>query len=275
VSYIAFAPTAVPAQTEGFPGAGLIFDSVGNVYGTTLYGGTSVGGTVFKLTRNSDGNWTESVLHSFFGTDGFALECRLIFDGAGNLYGTTDMGGAYGYGTVFKLTPNSDGSWTESVLYSFKGAPDGQEPTAGLVFDAAGNLYGTTEFGGSKNCPSAPYPCGTVFELTPNSDGSWTEHVLHRFTGNDGNYPVAGVTFDAAGNLYGTASSGGADNFGVVFKLTPTSGGGWSYRVLHTFANKPGFEPYGGLSFDATGNLYGTTTGDGSTTYGSVFEITP
>ena len=257
---------------DGFgPEAGLIFDQAGNLYGTTGYGGTYEHGTVFKLTPNSDGSWTESVLYSFCSltncSDGRYSEARVIFDQDGNLYGTTADGGVNDHGTVFKLTPNANGSWTESVLHSFN-YTDGAAPVSGLIFDRVGNLYGTATLGGD-------YPsCGDAFRLTPNSDGTWTESVLHSFNGGDGFGPVAGLIFDQAGNFYGTTELGGA-NYGVVFKLWSNSNGGWSYRVLHTFINHPGASPQADLIFDAAGNLYGTTSGDDDTTFGSVFEITP
>ena len=131
---------------------------------------------------NGDGSWTESVLHSFNGNDGYHPPAGLIFDAAGNLYGTTYYGGAHDTGTVFELTPNGDGSWTESVLHSFNGS-DGSGLFAGLTFDAAGNLYGTTSWGGG-------FGYGTVFELTPNGDGSWTESVIHSFGKHDGQTPL-------------------------------------------------------------------------------------
>ena len=266
----------------------MIFDEAGNLYGTTLYGGSwsspycnSDGcGTVFKLTPNGDGSWTESVLHSFGDGDGEGPLAGVIFDAAGNLYGTTCGGSrAFGYGTVFELTPNGDGSWTESVLHSFNYG-EGAIPYSGLIFDPDGNLYGTTVRGGaSASCPDG---CGTVFKLAPNGDGSWTGSVLHSFNVSDGAYPYAGLTFGAAGNLYGTAVGGGDQackvynsGCGTVFELTPTPTGEWGYRVRHRFRDHPGASPYAGLVLDQTGNLYGTTRGDGITTFGSVFEITP
>jgi uncharacterized repeat protein (TIGR03803 family) len=325
------------------PSAGLIFDQRGNLYGATQEGGASGGGTVFKLTPSPDGSWSESVLYSFCSLQG----CRdgqepiagLIFDQAGSLYGTTFTGGDASIcdvsdcGTVFKLTPTPDGSWRESVLYSFcslKGCRDGQEPIAGLIFDKAGSLYGTTLYGGSQcsrtGCgvvfqltPNAdgswsesvlrtfsgingygglfPYgglifnqtgdlygttefggkrQAGVVFQLTPNSDGRWKEEVLHGFSVSDGYAPIAGLIFDRAWNLYGTTFQGGRGGGGVVFKLTSNSKGGWVETVLHNFLDHPGALPDAGLTFDAAGNLYGTTYGDGSNgTFGSVFEITP
>ncbi len=261
--------------------SGVTFDAGGNLYGTTWVGGAYGRGVVFELTPTSTG-WSESVLHAFTGgSDGASSDAGLIFDKAGDLYGVTWPGGTHGAGVVFKLAPNSDGTWTESELYQFKGGKDGAYPRAHLIFDSAGNLYGTT-----GNFTSYGY--GVVFKLVPNSDGSWTKHTLHQFTGGkDGANPDGGLIFDSAGNLYGTTPLGGADGYGVVFKLTPTSSGGWSYHLAHTFINMPGAHPYSGLILDGAGNLYGTTMGDSrpfargsseeagsTTTFGSVFEIT-
>jgi len=253
------------------PFAGLIFDTAGNLYGTTYVGGTSNRGTVFKLAPNPDGSWTESILYRFTGGrngDGARPTSGLIFDTGGNLYGTTTTGGV-----VFKLAPNPDGSWTESVL-SY-----GHGPSSGLIFDTAGNLYGTTRGGGVHNG-------GSVLKLTPSPDGSWAESVEYSFCSRtncrDGAYPYGGVIFDQAGNLYGTTLQGGTpfscdegEGCGVVFKLTPNSNGGWDETVVHHFAGHPGAYPYAVVILDTAGNLYGTTAGDGSTTHGSVFEITP
>jgi uncharacterized repeat protein (TIGR03803 family) len=185
-----------------YPDAGLIADASGNLYGTTNSGGAYGAGTVFKLTPSG----SETVLYSFINTSG-ALpgKAGLIADASGNLYGTTNSGGAYSYGTVFKLTP----SGSETVLYSFTGGSDGRGPEAGLIFDASGNLYGTTFSGGAHGY-------GTVFKLTP----SGSETVLHSFTGSDGAYPAAGLIADAAGNLYGTTVEGGVSDLGTVFKLS-------------------------------------------------------
>ncbi|HXM64455.1 MAG TPA: choice-of-anchor tandem repeat GloVer-containing protein [Terriglobales bacterium] len=248
-----------------------IFDSSGNLYGTASNGGNNDFGVVFKLTPNSDGSWTETVIHYFAsGNDGAYPRSGLIPDEAGNLYGTTSYGGTYGGGTVFKMKPHSDGTWTESVLYAFQN--EGESPVAGLIFDSAGNLYGTTPvlIGGEG--------FGIAFELTPNSDGTWTERVLYRFCSltrcPDGSYP-GGLIFDRAGNLYGTANGGGDGGYGVVFKLTPRKDGGWEETVVHAFLDHPGADPHVGMILDTTGNLYGTTAGDGGYTFGSVFEFTP
>ena len=211
----------------------------------------------------------DNVLHSFNndGTDGHAPYAGLIFDAAGNLYGTTYEGGTLGYGTVFELTPAGGGTWTEKVLYTFSNT-DGANPYAGLIFDTAGNLYGTTLQGGTHGF-------GTVFELTPAAGGTWTEKVLHDFNndGTDAADPKAGLIFDAAGNLYGTAVEGGAHRGGAVFELTPAGGGAWTEKVLYSFVAGGG--PYGGVIFDGAGNLYGTTSGGGTSNAGTVFELTP
>jgi uncharacterized repeat protein (TIGR03803 family) len=328
-----------------YPDSSLIFDRGGNLYGTTDEGGVNGFGTVFELMPNPDGSWSEKVLHPFTGYyDGGYPAGGVIFDQAGNLYGTTF--GARGHGAVFKLSPNADGSWTEKVLHHFTGPPDGGEPEGGLIFDQAGNLYGTTLWGGnSSNCIGFP-GCGVVFKLTPRASGRWGEKVLHSFTGGDGAFPTASLIFDQAGNLYGTASEGGnfsqcdgggcgvvfqlapnadrswkekvihrftggsggaypagtlifdpAGNLygstewggnlsycmvsgepggcGVVFKMIPNPNGGWNETVLHRFVDSEGGHPGHGVTFDGAGNLYGTTEGDGFTTFGLVFEITP
>jgi len=271
------------------PSAGLIFDAAGDLYGTTSAGGEwpyschDGCGTVFELTPGTNGQWTETILHNFTndGKDGYWPWAGLVFDGAGNLFGTTTAGPGtgclgYGCGTVFELTPGANG-WTETVVHRFGKAKDGAIPEAGLTLDSAGNFYSTTVFGGAS-C------CGTVFELTPGTNGKWTEKVLHSF-GKDGNsLPAAGVIFDAAGDLYGTTSQGG-DGSGTVFKLTPGRSGKWTDTILHRFGKgKDGIWPFDGLVFDSAGNLYGTTQ-QGGTNYnsvycgnygcGTVFEVTP
>jgi uncharacterized repeat protein (TIGR03803 family) len=162
------------------------------------------------------------VLYSFTGkTDGEFPTGGVIFDAAGNLYGATSMGGAApdGVGTVFELSPNPGGTWTETVLYSFRGSQDGSNPDSPITFDKAGNLYGETETGGSDEC--SRLGCGVVFELSPTGGGSWTETIAHRFKGTDGSYPWQGLVFDAAGNLYGTTQFGGVSDNGTVFELKP------------------------------------------------------
>ena len=266
------------------PMGGLVADAAGNLYGTTSYGGANISqclwstkgcGTVFELSPGSSGAWTETILYNFTGgSDGGIPIGSLIFDAKGNLYGTTARGGnTSSSGTVFELSPSSSGGWTETTLHIFTGAPDGQGPVAGLAMDAKGNLYGTTLYGGVDDCNTLP--CGTVFEVSPSSDGTWTETVLHAFTGPDGYWPQSNLTFDTVGNLYGTTTRGGADDNGEVFSLSPSSRG-WTLNIVHSFGNSggDGRGPQSGVIFDFEGNLYGTTLG-GNDNNGTVFELTP
>jgi uncharacterized repeat protein (TIGR03803 family) len=252
-----------------YPATGVIFDTAGNLYGTTFSGGAYGAGTVFELTPNH-GTWTEKVLHSFTGgNDGSGPEAGLVIDGNGNLYGTTFFGGAYHGGVVFELIPNN-GTWTEKALHWFKeNGKGGSNSYSSLVLDKSGNVYGTTPFGGI-------YGYGTVFELLP-GNGFWTEKVLHSFNvkSRGGYQSTAGVILDSSGNIYGTTSGGGTYNGGTAFELTP-SNGIWSLNVLVAF--KPGrFGPVGpsGLILDTSGNLYGTTYNGGAYARGGVFELTP
>jgi uncharacterized repeat protein (TIGR03803 family) len=252
-----------------YPQSGLVFDAAGNLYSTTSDEGPLGDGSAFELTFNGSG-WTETTIHAFDGPDGSTLKPTSILDASGNLYGTAQTGGTYGAGTVWELTPQVDGSWTETTLYSFTGGRDGANPVmqSGLISDSAGNLYGATQNGGAHGD-------GTVFELSPLAGGTWGETVLHSFRGRDGSGPQAGLIFDVAGNLYGETFYGGADNDGVVFKLTPGASGSWSETVLHSFHGGDGSNPRFGLVLDAVGNLYGTTYAGGHYGDGTVFEITP
>ena len=244
------------------PLAGLIADKSGNFYSTTIYGSTFGDGEVFKLAppATPGGAWTETIFHAFTGTDGAFpyYGAKLIFDSNGNLYGTTSQGGASGSGVVFKFSP----AGTETVLYSFTGGADGNQPGAGLVFDSSGNLYGTTPYGGR-------FGQGVVFKLSP----AGTETVLYSFTGGaDGGNPFAPLTLDSKGNLYGTASAGGASYSGVVFKVAP----GGTETVLYSFTGAAdGGAPYAGVVFDGSGNLYGTAYYGGNSNAGTVFELSP
>jgi uncharacterized repeat protein (TIGR03803 family) len=254
------------------PYAGLIIDKSGNLYGTTLLGGTHAYGTVFELTPKSGGGWTEKILHDFDGADGYYPQAGVIMDASGNLYGTTFAGGAHGVGTVYELLPTG-GRWTEKVLHSFSdNGKDGYQPYAGLTFDTPGNLYGTTYFGGTHGY-------GTVFELSPKT-GGWMETILYSFNGDgkDGYDVYSGVVFDKSGNLYGTTLWGGAYDYGTVYLLSRKAGGGWAEKVIHSFNDNgnDGYNPYAGVIVDASGNLYGTTLG-GSDTNGSgtAYELSP
>ena len=265
--------TVLYSFAAGYSGTGptlgdILFDQAGNMYNTA--GGTTGGygsGTVYEQTP--PGSWqNQTILHSFSGPDGLLPLAGLIFDNAGNLYGTTYQGGANNVGTVFELMKVGSG-WTESLLHTFANGSDGSYPVAGLVSDQSGNLYGAaanTRSGG-----------GTVFELTP-SDGSWTYSVLYRFTyTGDSNVcgPQGNLVLDGAGNLYGTTACDGMHNMGSVFKLTH-SGGSWTYTSLHDFTGgSDGYLPICNVVFDAAGNLYGTAAYGGTYGYGVVWEITP
>lgn len=271
----------------GQPFSGVTLDPAGNVYGTTEIGGNAQIGTVFELSPKGGGAWTETVLHSFQGLDGKIPIGGLNFDGAGNLYGTTSEGGTANYGVVFELSPQGGGSWTETVLYSFgaNSQDDGGYPVASMIFDSAGDLYGTAAYGGGGGCNETGKGCGAVFELSPKSGGGWTETILHAFQNNnqDGTEPQGGLVRDAAGNLFGTTSAGGTTTgtcyimagCGTVFEVKPEGGGVWEERVLHNFLNngKDGQNPYCTLVLDATGNLYGTAYIGGVHDFGIVFEL--
>jgi len=240
------------------PIAGLVRDANGNLYGTTVQGGTSNAGTVFRL----DTSGHEAVLYSFCFAgqtcpDGYFPEAGLVRDVEGDLYGTTEEGGAYGYGVVFKLHQTGK----ETVLYSFTGGVDGATPTARIVRDPDGNLFGTTLYGGT-------YGDGTVFKL----DTRGKETVLHSFAGRaDGAGPVGGLIRDANGTLYGTTFGGNGSDYGTVFKLSVIG----EETVLYRFAGGThGEHPQGGVVRDARGNLYGTTFSGGAFGFGAVFRVT-
>jgi uncharacterized repeat protein (TIGR03803 family) len=278
-----FCPGGSPCTDGESPVAGLIFDKEGNLYGTTLYGGASGQGTVFKLTPSGQ----EHVLYSFCGqsgcTDGANPWAGLVLDKGGNLYGTTAYGGASssscndaGCGAVFKVTPSGQ----QSVLYSFckqSGCTDGSYPFAGLILDKKGNLYGTTGGGGNLEC--FEYGCGTVFKVTP----SGKESVIHSFGGgDDGEFSEASLVFDKKGNLYGATWEGGSSGSscqdpgcGTVFKITPAG----KESVLYAFCQQSdcddGANAYSRPIFDEKGHMYGTTSNGGISAGGVVFKLTP
>lgn len=248
------------------PFAGVTFDQQGRIYGTTYFGGSNGNGVVYRLVHEGEG-WVVSPIYSFgtlAGHDGIYPYARVVFGPDGRLYGTTSYGGAEGYGTVFSLRPPATACtsalcpWLETILYNFTGSADGAYPQFGdLIFDQAGNIYGTTYAGGSSNE-------GVVFKLTPSGSG-WTESVLWNFGGSSGCCPYGGVTFDSAGNLYGTTE-------GTVYELSPTQSG-WTETTLYSLPGENGGGA-GGVIMDAHGNLFGITGGlDGGVT--AAYELTP
>jgi uncharacterized repeat protein (TIGR03803 family) len=325
-----FAANPVHAQTQQVlysfgatpdgenPYGGVTFNN-NNIFGTTYNGGAYGFGSVYELTSNGSGGYTETVLYNFCPaspscTDGEnpALS-SVVFDSNGNLYGTTFNGGANGLGEVFELTPPTTGStWTETVLYSFAGEPDAANPVNGLIWDASGNLYGTSYNGGGGGN-------GAVFELSPNGSGGWTEQVAASLSttlggltinssgdifvpasasiyeleanGSGGFNPVSIFTFnstdaktegetpngtlilDSSGNLYGTTAAGGANSDGVIFKLIYSSTKKtYAEKVLYSFGAN-GTVPYAGVIADPSGNLYGTTTAGGKNGAGIIYEL--
>ena len=297
----------VPAQAQTFtvlhsftggqdgadPAAALTLDAAGNLYGTANAGGNTNCpqgcGTVFKISRHGSA-WTFNVLYTFTGgIDGDYPETPVVFGPDGSLYGTTIEGGigtcfGLGCGTVFKLQPQPTFCrtalcpWTKTELYQFTGTFDGGLPNIGsLTFDAAGNIYGATEYTGYGS------PYATVYELSP-FDGSWTFNVLYAsYDGNEAETPLGGVVFDASGNLWGTTYFGGLDgcegnpqNFtcGIIFELTP-SGSGWMENTVFQFNQSVGGNPAGNLIFDRSGNIYGTLTGEGPGGAGGVYQFVP
>jgi uncharacterized repeat protein (TIGR03803 family) len=239
----------------GDPHSGLLLDAAGNLYGITGGGGIFPGqGVVFKL----DPSGVETVLHALTTTDGSGSASGLIIDPSGNFYGTAERGGAYDQGVVFKV----DTLGNYSVVHSFgkRGVADGSEPYAGLVRDAAGNLYGTT-FGGGK------YGAGTVYKI----DASGNASVLYSFRGgSDGLFPSSSLVLDVAGNLYGTTDAGGAHNLGIVFKVSASG----KEKILHSFGStNDGASPFVGLVKDESGNFYGVTDGGGAYHHGTVFRL--
>ena len=267
-------------QNDGwYPDSEVIFDTAGNLYGVTEYGGTgdcgiggSVGcGLVYKLTRSGSG-WTKSTIHTFLGStsDGAFPSGGLVFDTAGNLYGLTSIGGSsacsngsnIGCGVLYELSP-SNGGWTESIPYYFQGT-NGGDPTGTLAMDPSGNLYGVAD----------PY----IFELS--QPGNWSYATLYNFTHDD--YPIGGLTFDRGGNLYGVTIQAGENGYGYVYKLS-LSGSSWTLSHLHDFAYADGTYANGLVSLDVNGNIYGTSNQGGffsencypANGCGTAWEITP
>lgn len=251
----------------------IVLDAAGTIFGTTLYGGHGVEGVVYEISRSH----TFQVIHEFTdGPPGGAFPSGgLTMDSAGNLYGTTQDGGAHQMGDVYELSFSARSGWTETVLHSFD-STDGANPFGGVIFGPDGVLYGSTLKGFSNGC-------GGVFQLTF-TGGSWELTTLYNFnsSGQQQGGPAGKLTIDAAGNLYGTTLYDGAYSQGSAFKLT-RSNGGWLYTNLHDFTGgNDGGQPYGQVAIDANGNLYGTASiggpndcEGGDTTCGVVWEIMP
>jgi len=207
--------------TGGSDGGGgsagrLLIDGAGNIFGVCTVGGANGSGTVFEVLPNH-GNWQFTTLYAFKDQpDGALPYGGLVSDRLGNLYGTTYYAGASDVGTVYKLTRGS-GSWTESVLYSFKGGSDGASPISTLVSDSSGNFYGTTSDGGAASCS-----CGVIFKMTRAANGQWVESVAYRFPGMPSpGFAYNGMVRDTAGNLYGATVHGGGNNDGAIYQLVP------------------------------------------------------
>src|SRR5579872_7151023 len=274
----------------GVPEAGLVIDASGNLYGTTAAGGNSqcvqrggYCGVVFELSPDGHGNWTESVLHAFTGPDGLEPSGPLTFDKAGNLYGVTRNGGAGGYGTVYELSPNGDGTWNEAVLASFYGKRDGTNTEGNVVFDAAGNLYGMNSSGGDMSCGHG-FGCGDIFKLAPQGGGTWKLSLVGSFNGPDGATPLS-LVIDPDGNLFGAAVYGGfgtcygliEDGCGDVFELSQV-GGQWQGKVIKFSSGHGATNPVG-ITLDSAGNIYGASQCSNAsctgTSIGTVFKLTP
>jgi uncharacterized repeat protein (TIGR03803 family) len=256
---------------SGNPENQLAQDAAGNLYGTTSYGGNMEEcggqgcGVIFRLSPNGSPHWVYSELYQFHGsTQPYPLPSNLILDAAGNLYGALAYAGSYGAGLIFELSPTPTGPWAFTVLYTFTGGTDGSGPES-VVFDGSGHLYGTTGLGGQSDR-------GTVFELSPRGDATWSEAVIWNFSlsSNLGSNPQSGVVFDAAGNLYGTTAAPGN---GIVYKLTRENGE-WVGAPIYTFSGgADGSLPNGPPTLDAAGNVYGTTQDEGVFDGGTVYQL--
>lgn len=263
-----------PAPQGYYPLGTVVADQLGNLYGTARFGGTYDAGVLYKATQNSQGQWTQTVLYNFLGGTGAYAPDQVAFDSAGNLYGFSYLGGTAGYGTAVKLSPNSQGVWSATVLYNFPSTGVETALSSLIAIDSSGNLYGGLS-GANRE---------SIFQLAPSSNGTWTKTVVHDFVSpSDGDY-IGGLIFDAHGNLYGTTESGGTAGCkcGTVFELSPSSGT-WTHTILYSFSGGATDGSPLNVTMDSNGNLFGTTAygqqtgncqyeGDGC---GAVFELQP
>jgi uncharacterized repeat protein (TIGR03803 family) len=263
------------STTDGAsPETPVVFDKQGNLYGTTLVGGTADAGTVFEL-QYANGSWTESILYSFpqGGNEGTQQPGNLTLDEKGNIYGTTVYGGKNDVGTVFKLT-NSGGVWTETTLHDFTGYGDGSNPTGNLIVSNKGKIYGTTYAGGGGGCFNG---CGVLYKLTPEAHSGWKEAVIHTFN-NHGQYITSpALMFGRNGDMFGITEHGGKANGGTVFEFSPNWDGTWAESVLYTFMySRSGYQPLS-LTLGGAAKFYGTTLTGGTEKNddGVVFQLTP
>jgi len=281
---------AFPGATGPYYSEGIVMDSLGNIFVACVQGPPY--GSIVELSPNGVGGYTEKTILQFNGTNGRTPLGVLVLDSAGNIYGTTNGGGqctfeTTGCGVAYELSPQTGGTWKETILYRFGASTsDGRFPASGLAFDSKGNLYGTTTGGGFSGCPNSNVYCGTVFELMRTAKG-WKEKILFALTISQGEYPHDVPTLDAAGNLYATAYEGGGNLYGTVFQLTPTSRGEWTFHLIHSFNGyTTGVIPVGGVTFDAAGNLIVPTQNGGvksapclingvAAGCGSVWQFTP
>jgi uncharacterized repeat protein (TIGR03803 family) len=254
---------------DGQPGWGVITGQNGSLFVNASYVSVQGGpcGSALELdpaaTPTNGAKLVSTLLHTYTKSEDGCPTGNLLRGKGSTLYGVTQNGGAYSWGSVFQLKPSRSG-WKETILHSFQGQADGGAPYSELIGDGAGNLYGTAS--------ASDINAGTVFELSPSQNG-WAFKVLYTFTGgNDGGQPVAALIFDDAGNLYGATASFGTKGGGTIFQMTP-SGDIWNFHVLHSLAGTDG--PVASLALDKMGTLYGTNFMDGANGYGSVFSLTP